>query len=739
MNYTRISYAARFVLLILCIVLLFSAVSFGVYFNDDKQFKSIFDEDTIRLGLDLAGGSVITYQAVTEDSGSALDNGMESVLTVMRDRLDSEGLTEALCYRVGDDMITIEIPDVEDPNEAIAQFMQTAVLTFKDSSGKTVLEGKHVAQAAPAYDEQYGYYVALELTTDGAKLFEDATRVSYNNKTPINIYMDDTLISSPTASEVITGGSAMITGSFDYDTVIQLANYINAGALAYELVNVEQRTVGATLGQNSLSTSLIAGAIGILLVMLFMIIYYKVPGLMASISLVAYVALLGLALILTQANLTLPGIAGIVLSIGMAVDANVIIFERMKEELALGKSVKSAVKGSFKRAFAAIVDANVTTLIACGVLYFLGSGTIKGFASTLFIGVVISLITSLLLTRALLNLGIGFGITGVKKYQSLRGNRTGNGKFHFINNKKVALIVVAIVVVTGVVSFAIRGFNIDIDFSGGTEIQLNLGTEVTDEVCNNINDIIENHELLGHEYVSSTTRSTAAGASTTAIIRTGTAALNNEQTQALEAAIIAAYPNADVDDIQITTIAPTVGQSLTNKAFLAVACAVVLMLAYIWLRFVLSSGLAAIFCLAHDLFVMLTVYSLFQIPINSHIIAAFLTILGYSINATIIVFDRVRENQKIMGDAPFGDIVNSSIHSTLTRSINTTVTTLLTIGMIYILGVESIKNFAFPLIVGIVAGLFSSIFLAGLIWNTLEKHIGKNARKAKKAQAVSKA
>ena len=302
-------------------------------------------------------------------------------------------------------------------------------------------------------------------------------------------------------------------------------------------------------------------------------------------------------------------------------------------------------------------------------------------------------------------------------------------KFHFIKNKKVTLTIIAAILVIGLASFFIRGFNIDIDFSGGTEIQIDLGTEVTNEVCDKVNDIIA--DKIGSDYVSSTTKSTAN--KNIAIIRTGTAALDTEQQATLEAALVEAFPETNVDNIQLTTFQPTIGDSLTKKAILAVAIAVFLMLGYIWFRFELNSGIAAVACLTHDLFVMLTVYSLFQIPINSNIIAALLTILGYSINATIIVFDRIRENKKLDGGkSDFGDIVNKSTHDTLARSINTTITTLLTIGMIYILGVDSIKDFAFPLIIGIVAGLFSSVFISGKLWESLNKVIKPKAEKKAK-------
>ena len=740
MNYSRTSSAVRFILLLLAIALVVTVAVCGIFNGKKGEYiiSPVFEEGTIRLGLDLAGGSVITYQAQTDDTGDKLKSGMDSVVTVLRDRLDNQGLTEALCYTVGDDMVTIEIPDVDDPNEAIAEFMQTAKLTFRDPQGTILLDGSDVDNASAGWtqadDGTQEYCVNLELTGTGAVKFAEATKKAAQNGTTIDIYMDDKLLSNPKvdskfAAEGITGGKAVITGNFDAESAQHLANNINAGALKYDLEVVEQRTVGATLGKNSLSTSLIAGAIGLLLVVIFMCIYYKVPGIMASIALVAYTGLFGLVLTISQANLTLAGIAGIVLSIGMAVDANVVIFERMKEELAMGKSVKAAIKGGFHRAFAAVLDSNVTTLIACGVLYFLGSGTIKGFATTLFIGVILSLITALLITRALLYLAVGMGISNVKAYTPLKIGKGGKRRFHFIKNKKVTVIIVALVIVIGAASFIIRQFNIDIDFSGGTEIQIDLGTEVTDEVCDNINKIIENNEKLGKNYVSSTTQSTSDPY--IAIIRTGTAALTTEQEMALEDDLVKAYENADTDNIQITTIAATIGNSLTKKAFLAVGIAVLLMLIYIWIRFELSSGIAAVVCLMHDLFVMLTVYSVLQIPINSNIIAAFLTILGYSINATIIVFDRIRENREKDDGKEFGEVVNDGVHDTLARSINTTLTTLFTIGMIFILGVSSIRDFAFPLIVGIIAGLFSSVCISGMLWNALSKVIKPKAKKAK--------
>ena len=422
MNYTRAVSVSRFILVILCIALVLSIALCGI---DSWGLGGIFEPGTIRLGLDLSGGSIITYSADTEDTGETLQKGMNGILESMRTRLDAQGLTEANVYLVGDNMITLEIPSITDPNEAVEQFGAAAVLTFRDADGNIFLEGKAVVQAeAGYYNNENGvaqWIVSLELTDEGAEKFAAATKQAAIDQTSIYTYMDDEIISTATvgseyASEGITGGQASISGNFDRESASALAGNINAGALQYNLNLEELRAVGPTLGEKSLETSLKAGAIGLLLVVVFMIVYYRVPGVMASIALCAYTGLFMLILALTQANLTLPGIAGIILSIGMAVDANVIIFERIKEELRNGKSTKSAIKSGFHRAFAAILDSNVTTFIAAGVLYVLGSGSIKGFAFTLGLGVILSMFTALVLTKYLMNLSADMNINGLKLY-----------------------------------------------------------------------------------------------------------------------------------------------------------------------------------------------------------------------------------------------------------------------------------------------------------------------------------
>ena len=422
MNYSRSVGVARFVLVILCIALLMSVALCGI---DAWGVGGIFEDGTVVLGLDLSGGSRITYSTVTDDTGSKLAEGMDSILQNMRTRLDNAGYTEANVYLVGDNMITVEIPGIDDPNQAVKSFGATGKLIFKDSAGKEILTGEDVEKAQAVYVQNdkgsYEYRVLLTFNDAGTKKFADATTTAAPTKATISICMDDEVISSPRVQEAITDGQASISSpGMTAEYANMLAGNINAGALQYELKLEELRSIGPTLGEKSLQTSIMAGIIGVCLVCVFMIAVYRIPGVMASISLVAYLALFMLCISIFHINLTLPGIAGIVLSVGMAVDANVVVFERIKEEIRGGKSAKAAIKSGYQKAFSAVLDSNVTTFIAAGVLYALGSGTIKGFAITLGLGVILTFIASVFLSRLLLNLGCDMSITNPALYGAKR-------------------------------------------------------------------------------------------------------------------------------------------------------------------------------------------------------------------------------------------------------------------------------------------------------------------------------
>jgi len=393
------------------------------------SYPSALDENKgIRQGLDLVGGSVITYEA---EANTVADSEMETVKDVLTKRLDFLGFSEATVARQGDKKVRVEIPAIQNPEEAVQTLGQTAKLTFRDADGNVVLEGTDVANASAAFgkiDEVSGdqHHVKLKLNESGRQKFATATAAAAtrgNGGNYIAIMLDEKEISRPTVREAINSTECVISGGFvDASQSQELASLINSGNLPFTIKNVELRTVGPTLGEHALETSLMAAAIGILLILVFMVICYRLPGLMADIALVAYIAIVTFIMSLFRINLSLPGIAGIVLSVGMAVDANVIIFARMKEELALGKTIKTSVESGFNRAFIAILDANITTLIAAVVLYIFGTGPIQGFATTLAIGTIVSMFTAIVITKFLLRQLAGLKIKNVSLYGVKRGN-----------------------------------------------------------------------------------------------------------------------------------------------------------------------------------------------------------------------------------------------------------------------------------------------------------------------------
>ena len=451
---------------------------------------SVLDnENGIRLGLDLVGGSRIVYEAEIPDgyNQANLADDMNSVQKVIRQRLTDKGFTEATVALTGENRVTVEIPQITNPEEAVQTLGTTAQLTFIDADGKEWLTGSDIKKATYGYGRPTGnevtdvHYVQVQFTSEGQKKFAEATgniAARTDGTNIMAIVMDNQVISSPSVSSQIDSDSCVISGSFTRDSASELADLINAGQIPFSLKQVELRSVGPQLGADAMRTSLIAGLIGIALVMLFMLIVYRIPGLVASIALCFYMVIEALIFSLVRVNLSLPGIAGIILSIGMAVDANVIIFERVKEELKNGKTVKSAIDSGFKRAFTAILDSNITTLIACAVLFFLGTGTIVGFATTLGIGVIVSMFTALTVTHFLLNRMVDFRIRNPKAY-GLRDREAGKQRFAILKNFKIFGGISALLVVTGLVAlillpFGKNLFNLSIDFAGGTEMEFNM-------------------------------------------------------------------------------------------------------------------------------------------------------------------------------------------------------------------------------------------------------------------------
>ena len=421
-----------FIAVIAVIALLSCTAVFGLNVGPLSIASVMDEEDGIRRGLDLVGGSSITFEAILDDdyNKANLQTDMASVQAMLQKRLDSLGYTEATVELVGDNRVKVDIPAINDPAEAVSVLGATAQLTFTDAEGNVVLDGSGIKSATSGYgqisqsDMTSQHYVTVTFNDDAVEKWTEATKAAANAESGSNyikIMMDDEVLSQPSvgseyAATGITGDSCVISGSFTAETAKTLAEQINIGQLPFSLEEVSMSSVGPQLGEKALSTSIKAGALGILLVMLFMILFYRLPGMVASIALIFYTTLNLVILSAAHVNLSLPGIAGIILSIGMAVDANVVIFERMRDELSNGKTIRAAIDAGFNRAFSAILDSNVTTLIAAFVLYFMGTGTVKGFALTLGIGVVLSMFTAVTVTKFLLKRMADFRITNPKLY-----------------------------------------------------------------------------------------------------------------------------------------------------------------------------------------------------------------------------------------------------------------------------------------------------------------------------------
>ena len=716
-------------------------------FGTDKSGSA----SDVKLGLDLAGGVSITYQAVKEDPTSAEMND-----TVYKMQKRAEGFsTEAEVYPEGDNRITVAIPGVSSADEVLKTLGDAGNIYFiygkspdgtvnieRDldgsyklarpleniiSDGGLVVDGSDILDAQPQmYQDQIQgvqYVVDLTFKSEGTKKFADATEYAYSYRSAgsleniIAIVYDGEIVSAPGVSSVIDEGRAQIMGQANFDESNVLATTIRVGALPLELSVLRYYVEGASLGENALDTSLIAGLIGIGLIILFMIIMYRIPGLAASLALIFYVGIMVVCLNLFEVTLTLPGIAGIILSIGMAVDANVIIFTRIQEELGTGKTVRSSIKIGFSKALSAIVDGNVTTIIAAIVLYFLGSGTVKGFAQTLAIGIILSMITALFVTKFILNAFVNLGADKVGCF----GEKKGYKKMRIIENFPKFAIISGVVILAGAIAIIVNTatidapFNYGLDFSGGTATTFTVDGELPSDIKESLDQKIT--AQLGQSAVISQERGTS-----TFTVRTKE--LSTDDRAKLTNIITSSY-SVQQDNITTESVGATVSGEMKKDALIAVIVATICMLIYIWFRFKnISFGLSSVIALLHDVLVVITVYAIAKdvISVGNTFIACLLTIVGYSINATIVIFDRIRENMaEKLAKESVADVVNKSISQTFTRSIYTSLTTLIMVVLLAILGVSSVREFAIPLMAGIIAGGFSSVCISGGIWHLFQK------------------
>ena len=680
--------------------------------------------ENIKLGLDLAGGVSITYQ-VKGDTPS--DEEMSDTIYKLQKRVEQYS-TEASVYQEGDDRINIEIPGVSDANAILDELGKPGSLEFQTQDGEAVITGSDVETAsAKSGQDSMGnneYSVELVLTDEGSEKFAEATSANIGN--PISIIYDGETISSPTVESAITGGTAYITGNFTYEEADNLASTIRIGGLKLELEELRSNVVGAQLGEQAVATSLKAGAIGLAIVFVFMMCVYYLPGLASGLALLIYTELVLLILNAFNITLTLSGIAGIILSIGMAVDANVIIFARVREEMCRGKSVKNSLKTGFQKAMSAIVDGNVTTLIAAAVLWFKGSGTVKGFAQTLAIGIIVSMFTALVITRLIIYAFYAVGLRSEKLYYRPKKERE---PVDFLGKKKWFFtfslgIMAAGFIVMGIhVSKEEGAFAYSLEFEGGSSTTATFDQDYTiDEIDEKIVPVVE--KVTGDKNV----QTQKVEGTNQIIIKTVT--LELDQREALNQALADNF-NVDVNEITAENISSTVSNEMRQDAVVAVIIAAIFMLLYIWFRFKdLRFATSAVLALIHDVIIVVLFYAVARISVGNTFIACMLTIVGYSINATIIIFDRIREELHYQTRATdLKALVNRSITQTLTRSIYTTLTTFIMVAVLYVMGVSSIKEFALPLMVGILWGAYSSVCITGALWYVMKTKIGTSKKK----------
>lgn len=711
----------------------------------------------IKLGLDLAGGVSITYQVKDENPS---ESEMKDTIYKLQKRVEQYS-TESSVYQEGDDRINIEIPGVSNANEILDELGQPGSLYFiaqtgsdgtpnyqqvnatgdaaKDyqltksleeleADGSLVLTGSDVKSAkAETMENQTTKakenIVSLVFTKDGTKKFAEATTKAYEAQESIGIYYDGSFVSVPNVNNAIENGEAQITGSMSFEEADALASTIRIGGLKLELEELRSNVVGAQLGEQAISTSLKAGVIGLAIVFLFMIFVYYLPGLASGLALLIYTELVIVILNAFNVTLTLPGIAGIILGIGMAVDANVIIFARVKEEMDRGKSVRNALKTGFQKAMSAIVDGNVTTLIATAVLWMKGSGTVKGFAQTLAIGIIVSMFTALVITRMIIYAFYAVGLRSEKLYY--RPRKKERTTIPFLAKRKLFIGISLAVIIAGVAFMGVnasRGkgaFAYSLEFQGGTSTNVTFNKDYSiDEIDKEIVPVLE--EVTGDANV----QTQKVAGTNQVIIKTVT--LDLAKREALNQALV---DNFGVDESKITVenISSTVSNEMRQDAIIAVIVATICMLLYIRFRFKdIRFATSAVTALLHDVLVVLTFYAIARIAVGNTFIACMLTIVGYSINATIVIFDRIREELRLKTKTTdLEEVVNKSVTWTLTRSIYTSLTTFVMVAVLFIMGVSSIKEFAAPLMIGIICGAYSSVCITGALWYIMKTKIGK--------------
>ena len=739
---------SKAIVILLVLVLLLGGLGYTAAVGVGSEHKASASD--IKLGLDLAGGVSITYKVAGDEKPSAED--MADTIYKLQKRVETYS-TESVVYQEGDDRINIEIPGVSDANAILEELGKPGSLYFiseTDSEGnynyqasmdangnivyvmlksidEIIADGSAPLSGTDVKDAQAGSItnsmgnteigVDLTMTDEGTQKFADATTRAYQKGETLGIYYDGNIISAPSVKAALTDGKAQITGNFTYEEAEQLASTIRIGGLKLELEELHSKVVGPQLGEEAISTSVKAGAVGFAIIVIFMIAVYYISGLAASLALGLYVEMIIILLNGFEITLTLPGIAGIILSIGMAVDANVIIFARIREELAKGKTVRSAIDTGFKKAQSAILDGNITTLIAAGVLWLMGSGTVKGFAETLALGIALSMFTAMVITKLILKAFYALGLQNAKLYGVAKERKS----IRFTSKKAVFFGISAAAILAGFVFMGVNKaqtgniLNYSLEFIGGTSTSVTFNEDLSlADIDAKVVPLIEN--ITGDGNV----QTQKIDGTNEVIFKTRT--LSVEERESFKDAMVDHF-SVDAEKITAETISSTISNEMKQESIIAVLVATICMLIYVWFRFKdVRFGASSVLCLLHDVLVVLAFYAIVKVSVGTTFIACMLTIVGYSINATIVIFDRVRENMTSMTRKDsLSDMVDTSITQTLSRSIFTSLTTFIMVAALYVFGVTSVKEFALPLMAGILCGTYSSVCVAGALWLVLRK------------------
>ncbi|GAA0334274.1 protein translocase subunit SecDF [Bacillus carboniphilus] len=694
----------------------------------------------IKLGLDLQGGFEVLYQVEKTENGPKITNDIvASTAETLNNRVNSLGVNEPSIDIEEGDRIRVQLAGVENQATARELLATEANISFRDVNDQVLLDGTDLVEggAKQSFDEQGKPIVTLELKS--ADLFADATRKVLEMGQPVIViwldfeegdsYQEELtkpeekrkFISNPSVSKVINSKDVMIEGSFTAKEAQTLASLLNSGSLPVKLEEIYSTSVGAQFGEQALDKTIFAGLIGIGLVFLFMLVFYRFLGLIAVMTLSVYIYLVVLVFDWMNAVLTLPGIAALILGVGMAVDANIITYERIKEEIKVGRSIKAAFQEGNKSSLLTILDANITTILAGAVLFMFGTSSVKGFATMLIISILASFITAIYGTRLLLGLWVNSkalnkrpGWFGVKK-EEIKDIAEGFDaytlpnkfdKWDFLKHQKKFFIFSGILLAAGLVCLLVFRLNLGIDFSSGTRVQILAEDSVTSE---EITNELEKIDMVSNDIV-------LAGDNNEMAVVQYKGVMTKEEIDTLKSHFMDVYGS----EPSVSTVSPTVGTELAKNALMAVAIAAIGIIIYVAFRFEAKMGVASVLALVHDAFLIVAVFSITRFEVDITFIAAVLTIIGYSINDTIVTFDRIRANlrnkKRLKSYEDIKEVVNQSLRQTFTRSINTVLTVVLTVVALFVLGAESITNFSFALLIGLIAGTYSSLFIAAQVW-----------------------